>query len=179
MGQGASLRSAASPSQSGLQYEYARDDDYLDKILRLLADLLMQVIERRQPEVAACLSDPAKVPPADKALLLRSLQAQGIWFQLLSIAEENAIMRARRRFESEHGPEDVPGTFAQVIAKAAAREVPAAAIRQCLAQARVSAVITAHPTEAKRVTVLEIHRRIYRQLVALETSRWTPRDKVV
>ena len=177
MGQGASLRSAASPSQSGLQYEYARDDDYLDKILRLLADLLMQVIGRRQPEVAACLSDPAKVPPADKALLLRSLQAQGIWFQLLSIAEENAIMRARRRFESEHGPEDVPGTFAQVIAKAAAREVPAAAIRQCLAQARVSAVITAHPTEAKRVTVLEIHRRIYRQLVALETSRWTPRER--
>ena len=178
MGQGASLRSAASSSHFERRPpSVVADDDYLDGVLRLLADLLMQVIRQRQPEVEACLGDLSKVPPDDKALLLRTLQAQGIWFQLLAIAEENALMRARRRFESEHGPEQVPGTFAQVIAKAAAREVPVPAIRQCLAQARVSAVITAHPTEAKRVTVLEIHRRIYRQLVALETARWTPRER--
>ena len=38
-------------------------------------------------------------------------------------------------------------------------------------------VITAHPTEAKRVTVLEKHRRIYRRLVDLESPRWTPRER--
>ncbi|MCA1853871.1 MAG: phosphoenolpyruvate carboxylase, partial [Beggiatoa sp.] len=37
--------------------------------------------------------------------------------------------------------------------------------------------LTAHPTEAKRVTVLEIHRRIYLLLVELETPRWTPRER--
>ena len=132
MGQGASLRSAASSSHFERRPpSVVADDDYLDGVLRLLADLLMQVIRQRQPEVEACLGDLSKVPPDDKSLLLRTLQAQGIWFQLLAIAEENALMRARRRFESEHGPEQVPGTFAQVIAKAAAREVPVPAIRNC------------------------------------------------
>jgi phosphoenolpyruvate carboxylase len=41
----------------------------------------------------------------------------------------------------------------------------------------VGPTLTAHPTEAKRVTILEIHRRIYRLLVTLETQRWTPRER--
>jgi phosphoenolpyruvate carboxylase len=55
--------------------------------------------------------------------------------------------------------------------------VPAAEIRKLLEQLRVRPVITAHPTEAKRVTVLEKHRRIYRRLVDLESPRWTPRER--
>ncbi|MGP1274991.1 MAG: phosphoenolpyruvate carboxylase, partial [Caulobacterales bacterium] len=41
----------------------------------------------------------------------------------------------------------------------------------------VGPTLTAHPTETKRVTVLEIHRRIYRLLVQLENDRWTPRER--
>ncbi|MEE8321842.1 MAG: phosphoenolpyruvate carboxylase, partial [Gammaproteobacteria bacterium] len=37
--------------------------------------------------------------------------------------------------------------------------------------------ITAHPTEAKRVTVLEIHRQIYVLLYRRESTRWTPREQ--
>src|SRR2546426_367461 len=43
---------------------------------------------------------------------------------------------------------------------------------------RIRPVITAPPTEAKRVTVLERHRRIYRRLVDLEAPRWTPRERL-
>jgi phosphoenolpyruvate carboxylase len=42
---------------------------------------------------------------------------------------------------------------------------------------RIRPVITAHPTEARRVTVLEKHRRVYRRLVDLESPRWTPRER--
>ena len=38
-------------------------------------------------------------------------------------------------------------------------------------------VITAHPTEAKRVTVMERHRRIYLRLLELESPRWTDRER--
>ena len=152
-------------------------DDYLDRLLTLLAGQVMDVIRLRRPEVEAGLRDLAAIPDADRDLLLRSLQAQGIWFQLLNIAEENALVRSRRLFESAHAREDMPGSFARVIAKAAALEIPAEAVQRCLKQARIGPVITAHPTEAKRVTVLEIHRRLYRLLVELESPRWTGRER--
>jgi phosphoenolpyruvate carboxylase len=38
-------------------------------------------------------------------------------------------------------------------------------------------VITAHPTEAKRVTVMERQRRIYLKLLELESPRWTDRER--
>jgi phosphoenolpyruvate carboxylase len=102
---------------------------------------------------------------------------QGIWFQLLSIAEQNAAMRRRRQVEAERGYAQLRGTFAQVISSAAASGVPAAEIHKLLQVLRVRPVITAHPTEAKRVTVLEKHRRIYRRLVELESPRWTARER--
>jgi phosphoenolpyruvate carboxylase len=107
----------------------------------------------------------------------RAIQAQGTWFQLLSIAEQNAAMRQRRQSEVERGPDQMRGTFAQVVGAAAASGLPADEMRATLANLRVRPVITAHPTEAKRVTVLEKHRRIYRRLVDLEAPRWTPRER--
>ena len=64
-----------------------------------------------------------------------------------------------------------------MVAQLAAANVPAANITALLANAKISPVLTAHPTEAKRVTVLEIYRRIYRLLFDLEASRWTPNER--
>jgi len=114
---------------------------------------------------------------ASPELIARAIQAQGTWFQLLSIAEQNAAMRQRRQAEVERGPEQLRGTFAQVVSAAAAQGVSADEMRALVARLRVRPVITAHPTEAKRVTVLEKHRRIYRRLVELEAPRWTPRER--
>jgi phosphoenolpyruvate carboxylase len=73
--------------------------------------------------------------------------------------------------------ESVRGTLAQVIHDARQAGVTPEQIREVLAGLRIRPTITAHPTEAKRVTVLEKHRRIYRRLVDLESPRWTPRER--
>src|SRR5437667_5650638 len=86
-------------------------------------------------------------------------------------------MRKRRRSEVERGYDQLRGTFAQVVTAAAGAGVAANEMRAVVATLRVRPVITAHPTEAKRVTVLEKHRRIYRRLVDLEAPRWTPRER--
>jgi phosphoenolpyruvate carboxylase len=150
---------------------------YANEVVELLAGLLLQLVRERAPEVEPVLRgerEPAELSPE---LLARTLQVQGIWFQLLSIAEQNAAMRRRRQFEAERGYDLLRGTFAQVFAWAAAAKVPAADIRDLLERLRIRPVLTAHPTEAKRVTVLEKHRRIYRRLVDLESPRWTPRER--
>ncbi len=151
--------------------------EYLKRTAGLLYDCFVDVVRAHQPDVERVLRGEQLDPETSPALLARAIQAQGMWFQLLSIAEQNAAMRQRRQSEVERGYDQVRGTFAQVIAAAAAAGIPADQVRATVASLRVRPVITAHPTEAKRVTVLEKHRRIYRRLVDLETPRWTPRER--
>ena len=150
---------------------------YLDELVALLWESFASVVRQREPAVADVLDRPAALSNLKGAHLLRALQAQGIWFQLLAIAEENAAVRERRRVETEQGANRVPGSFAQTIARAVSAGASAEAVQKLLKETRICPVITAHPTEAKRVTVLEIHRRIYRHLVDLESPRWTPRER--
>ena len=143
----------------------------------LLFDLLVGVVQRYEPQVAAVLREERTTADMPAGLLARTLQAQGIWFQLLAIAEQNRDMRNRREVERARGYEQLRGTFAGVFASAAAEGITGAEIRQALSGLRVRPVITAHPTEAKRVTVLERHRRIYLRLLDLESPRWTDRER--
>jgi phosphoenolpyruvate carboxylase len=150
---------------------------YANEVVELLSGLLLSLVRDRQPEVEPVLRGERAATELSPELLARTLQVQGLWFQLLSIAEQNAAMRRRRQIEAERGYEQLRGTFAQVISSAAAAGIRADEIRSLLEVLRVRPVITAHPTEAKRVTVLEKHRRIYRRLVDLESPRWTPRER--
>ena len=150
---------------------------YLNDLVDLLWEAFAEVVRRREPTIATSLGQPASLTGLEGPQLLRALQAQGIWFQLLAIAEENAAVRERRRIETEQGANRVPGSFAQTVARAVSAGISAEAVQTLLKETRICPVITAHPTEAKRVTVLEIHRRIYRLLVDLESQRWTPRER--
>jgi phosphoenolpyruvate carboxylase len=150
---------------------------YETELVALLFALLGDVARQRQPEVERVLSQPAAAPDLPVALLARTLQAQGMWFQLLSIAEQSAAMRRRRESEIAYGYDQLRGTLAQVVGEAAAGGMAAEGLRALLRNVKICPVLTAHPTEAKRVTVLENHRRIYRRLIELKSPRWTPRER--
>jgi phosphoenolpyruvate carboxylase len=150
---------------------------YAQEVVELLSGLLLDLVRERQPEVESVLRGERNAASLSPELLARTLQVQGIWFQLLSIAEQNAAMRRRRQIEIERGYDQLRGTFSQVIASAVASGISADEIADLLNVLRVRPVITAHPTEARRVTVLEKHRRVYRRLVDLESPRWTPRER--
>jgi phosphoenolpyruvate carboxylase len=152
-------------------------DAYEAEVAALLFDLLTEVVARHDPDVVPLLQGKGAAADLTPNLLARTLQAQGMWFQLLSIAEQNAAMRRRREVEDRHGYQSVRGTFARVVADAASGEVAAEQMRAILKGLKIRPVITAHPTEAKRVTVLERHRRIYRGLMELESPRWTRRER--
>jgi phosphoenolpyruvate carboxylase len=143
----------------------------------LLFDLLVEVVRRYEPQVAAVLREERNTAGMPAVLLAKTLQAQGIWFQLLAIAEQNRDMRNRRELERERGYGQLRGTFAGVFAAAAREGISGAEIREVLGTLHVRPVITAHPTEAKRVTVMERQRRIYLKLLELESPRWTDRER--
>lgn len=150
---------------------------YTDEIVQILFNVLIDVVEQRQPDLKSVLTGEETLRENNSKRLMPALQAQGIWFQLLSIAEQNAAMRRIRRVEGLRGPEQVGGTFASLFGDASAAGITAHELQKLLLTARVRPVITAHPTEAKRVTVLEIHRRIYLLLMQLESPRWTESER--
>src|SRR5262245_12243129 len=152
-------------------------DAYIVQLVDFLFERLLEVVRLRQPEIEPALRGDRPLDDLPPPVLLRTLQAYGIWFQLLAIAEENATIRTRRRIERDGGPDALPGTFSHIIAKAAAAGVEPAVLQDLLDRSLIQPVLTAHPTQAKRVTVLEIHRRLYRLLVELESPRWTPRER--
>lgn len=143
----------------------------------LLFRLLLEVVRRHQPEIEPVLLGGANISGFTPELMARALQAQGIWFQLVAIAEQNAAMRRRRHIERTRGREALRGTFAHVLAEAARDGIAPQQIQTLLSGLRIRPVITAHPTESKRVTVLEKYRRIYLLLRELEMPRWTTRER--
>ncbi|HXZ14377.1 MAG TPA: phosphoenolpyruvate carboxylase, partial [Roseiarcus sp.] len=142
-----------------------------------LIELLQRVVGRHMPKIEPVLRGFAAGAQLTDYEMGRALQAQGILFQLVSIAEQAYAMRRRRHIERERGHEKLLGTFNQAISSAKAAGVTADEIRAQLASLRIRPVITAHPTEAKRVSVLEKNRRIYLLLRELESTRWTDRER--
>jgi len=103
----------------------------------------------------------------------RGVQAYSIAFQLLNMVEENASAQSKRLRESKHGLASDPGSWGRALKRLRDSGLSDKQVAKRLNRIRVEPVLTAHPTEAKRATVLEIHREIYKLLVRRENSMWT------
>ncbi len=107
----------------------------------------------------------------------RCLQAASIAFQLLDQAEENSIAQARRASEAEGRLVGEAGSWDQHFARLREAGLGDVDVAGALKEVRVEPVLTAHPTEAKRQTVLRHHRALYLLLVELENQMWTPSER--
>jgi len=115
--------------------------------------------------------------PLGGALEEREVQMLSLAFQLLNMVEENAANQARRRRESEEGVVAEPGQWGEALAKLQALGLGPVEVAQLLPGIRVESVLTAHPTEAKRSTVIAAHRELYLALVRRENTMWTPAEQ--
>ena len=77
------------PEQSSVAELDSAAASYAGNLIELLAQQLRQVISQRKPEILPVFDGKQTLPRDDNELLLAGLQAWGIWFQLLNIAEEN------------------------------------------------------------------------------------------
>ena len=119
----------------------------------------------------------AKPVKAGRSLSPRGVQAFSISFQLLNAVEENAAAQIRRLYESTNGLAAEPGLWgANLLRLIEAGKTPRE-ILAALPSLRIEPVLTAHPTEAKRLTVLEQHRALYILLVKRENTMWTPAER--
>lgn len=151
--------------------------EYGNEIRSTLLDLFLSVVNVRAPDIALFFESHAVAAASNESVSNQVLQGMSVWFQLLRIVEENEKICSLRNLEKSENTHSVNGSFAHAFDVFKARDVEPVEIETVLSQLSVGPTITAHPTEAKRVTVLEIHRRIYLRLIKLETQRWTDRER--
>jgi len=106
-------------------------------------------------------------------------QAIGISFELLNLVEENAATQFRRKTETHFGLESTRGSWGETLKKWKDAGIKEQEMAELLPKVNVRPVLTAHPTEAKRLTVLDIHRELYMLLVKRENPLWSTSEQAV
>jgi phosphoenolpyruvate carboxylase len=114
---------------------------------------------------------------ADTAELRILIRAFTNYFQLINLAEDNE--RIRRLQRREHSAPDQPrrGSIREAIMGLARRGVDADTLRELLAGAQVRMVLTAHPTEARRRTVIDKLARVFAVIRNLDERRALPHEQ--
>lgn len=132
-----------------------------------------------QSEVANSMpwAEGASGPPPSSSKAEQQIQALGIGFQLMNLVEENAAVQFRRQLEKHLGPASIRGSWAETLEQARNQGIKEAQLAEMLSEISVRPVLTAHPTEAKRVTILELHRELYLLLAKLENQVWSPSER--
>lgn len=158
-----------------------RSNEGIDEDLRFVMTCFQEVLaslgERRlanrlpwtdsQEEASA-------LPPEEEG---KYIQALSISFQLLNMVEENAAVQYKRQLENEQGLKSIRGSWGETFAQWKEQGYTEQQMAAVLPQLRIQPVLTAHPTEAKRVTVLELHRELYLLLVKRENQVWSTTEK--
>ena len=103
----------------------------------------------------------------------RDMQLYSLAFQMLNLVEINDAVQQRRKTEDEKGATKVNGLWAQNLEELKNKGFSGEKITSFLGQISVEPVLTAHPTEAKRTTILEHQRELYLLLVKRENQMYT------
>jgi phosphoenolpyruvate carboxylase len=107
----------------------------------------------------------------------RLTQAYSTAFALLNMIEENAFAQGHRQTAAAGQLAERSGTWENSLRVLSAAGYQPAEIAAAVPRVRVEPVLTAHPTQARRRSILEHHRELYLLLVKRENQMWTPGEQ--
>ena len=155
------------------QFEFDKWDHDLDLVTKCLRDVVQEILG---PELAELVpwAGPEKKPVE---LPHRAVQIYSLAFQLLNMVEENTGNQARRFRSSRPDKASREGEWDGVLTFLKKSKLTANQIKELLAKTSFEPTLTAHPTEAKRATVLEHYRQIYLLMIRLENQMWSSEER--
>jgi phosphoenolpyruvate carboxylase len=127
------------------------------------------------PDAAARLAAAVADLPVDAGRATAS--AFAVYFDLVNLAEESHRIHALRARERAQHPAPIAESVGATIGRLKAQGVTSTRMAELLASLRIELVLTAHPTEAKRRTVLSKLQRIGELLRRLHDSDLLPAER--
>jgi len=123
----------------------------------------LAAIARREGDAAGAARLAANIrniPSADARDLVRAFST---WFEMVNMAEKVHRIRRRRHYLNEG--ETQPGGIDEAVAKLKAQGLPLSDVRRLMLELWIEPVLTAHPTESTRRTILRKQQRVAQLLL--------------
>jgi phosphoenolpyruvate carboxylase len=144
----------------------------LEFLLRSLKDILKK---NGEEEIAGAIPWISDKEPSVEEITPKHIQLYSMIFHLVNMVEINAAVQARRTKE-DVSLDSPNGLWGINIKELRAAGLSQDEIMEALREVAIEPVLTAHPTEAKRATVLEHHRELYLLLVQRENRMYTQNE---
>ncbi|MCP4423998.1 MAG: phosphoenolpyruvate carboxylase [Chloroflexi bacterium] len=175
-----------------------KNGEHISGDIHLLGDILGRVIRRqagvgifdleehiRALSKARCMDDDPAIDAAIEQLVsAMSLheaeliaRAFTVYFELINLAEEQQRIRALRRREREAYPMPVRESIGTAVSALRQMGVDEYEMEQVLDRLHIELVFTAHPTQAKRRTILSKLQRIGAALTELDERDLLPSER--
>ena len=138
-----------------------------------LVEAFLQLLEQQDESAAAAIIR-SNFGLKDQEMSSTVIQSFSYYFQLLNIAEEFVANYMRREREATSNGD--PGGWDYYLAQLTDLGYSPEALRTAIAHTEVETVFTKHPTEAKRWSILHIHRELVNYLYEYDQAK-TPLEK--
>jgi phosphoenolpyruvate carboxylase len=183
----ANLTKPAMDKDAPLRNDIRRLGDLLGDTLKRLGG--KNLFENEERVRALCKELRASEAPAIERQLKRLLhglsldnaigviRAFSVYFQLANIAEQHHRIRRKRYYELHTPDQPQRGSLADTLRQLAQQRVQPQDLQAVLDRLEIVPVMTAHPTEAARRTLLEKHRRLADLLAALDNEHLVERQR--
>lgn len=147
----------------------------LEFLLNALHEVLTENGEKDIAEQIPWINDTKPFDP--DSFTDKHIQLYSLIFQLMNMVEINGAVQTRRQKEDDGRSSSVTGLWAENLLNLKKQGLSDVQIAKILPTTRVEPVLTAHPTEAKRETILEHHRELYLLLVQRENQMYTRKEQ--
>jgi phosphoenolpyruvate carboxylase len=152
--------------------EQEEGDELLEEVERVRL-LSREARQSADPERGAALAACVRALPLDRQALVA--RAFGLYFQLANLAEQHHRVRRRRQYELEQRlPRE---SLADAHARLREAGVDDEQLRRAAAGVSLELVLTAHPTEATRRTILAAQLRLSGHLRSLDEPALTSSER--
>ncbi|MFN0052444.1 MAG: phosphoenolpyruvate carboxylase [Planctomycetales bacterium] len=183
-------RSGGASAEHRGRRELSADIRYLGGLLgstirRLAGEEAFQLVEEIRAAAKALRDEPSiddarrlqeRLNDLDLKALRTVIRAFSIYFDLINLAEQRGRLRALR-WQAHHSTRPAPDSFEAALLALRDEGCSADKLVDVLSQTQIVPVFTAHPSEARRRTILEKLDSIATQMDRIDSHQLLPRDR--
>lgn len=153
---------------------FAQIDTDLKHIISLFSDVLSDLEQQELARIITILSPSTITESVNEEA---QVQALSMLFQMMNLVEQNGAARYRRQVINEQGAAAIRGSWCETFTHWNQQGLSQEQMLRVLKEIEVTPVLTAHPTEAKRLSVLDLHREFYLLLIKLEQTHFSSTER--